>query len=78
MKILNEYGMTKAWYALVELDDGRRVELKLYKDEAHKEAQAIEDWVALAKAVPADLPEPIPEEPIPSVQIIQDGEQIYG
>jgi hypothetical protein len=78
MKILNEYEMTRAYYALVELDDGRRVELKLYKNPDLKSAPSIEDWEAVATTIPADLPEPPPKEPTPTVEIYQDGDKIYG
>jgi hypothetical protein len=83
MKILNEYEMTRAYYALVELDDGRRIELKIYKDPEKKEAPSLEDWSSLAAKVPADIPEPeptpVPESPTTAeVEVYQDGEKIYG
>jgi hypothetical protein len=83
MKILREYAMTQANYALVELDDGRRVELKLRKDEA-KQEPSVEDWEALAKSLPEDseISEPsaptAPTTHTPNIRVYQDGEKIYG
>jgi len=47
MKILNEYEMEKAYYALVDYENGSTIELKLKKSD-HPLKPTHEEWYDLA------------------------------
>ena len=47
MKILNEYEMEKAYYALVDYENGLTIELKLKKSD-HPQKPTKEEWYDLA------------------------------
>jgi hypothetical protein len=80
MKIIREYEMETANYAMVVLEDGSMIELKIQKKS--KENPSVDDWESLAKSLPEDSEISEPSTPTaptaPKIQVFQDGEKIYG
>ncbi len=71
--VLNQYDMPLAYYALVELDTGSRVEFKIKKAEI-SHVPTLSDWQAIAANFVIVAPAPVEEV----LEIYNaDGEMVY-